>query len=128
MTSRSVALAVGIIFLGVDLNKSYLKLIVLMVGLSNSACVSLPDKPTDAMVLSKINALAIQAQSCLDSEYQRSDDCLSFAHQYEKGGFESMELFKDRLAAIFKEDPDEGLKATEQIIIIGNAVVFLAPT
>lgn len=110
------------------MTKSYLKLIVLMVGLSLSACVSQPEKPTDAMVLSNINALAIQAQSCLDSEYQRSDNCLLFAHQYKSGGFESMELFKDRLAAIFKKDPDEGLKATEQIIIIGNAVVFLART
>ncbi|MEQ3640877.1 MAG: hypothetical protein ABNH03_14125 [Alteromonas sp.] len=108
--------------------KSYLKLIVLMVGLSLSACVSQPEKPTDAMVLSNINALAIQAQLCLDSEYRRSDNCLLFARQYKNGGFENMELFEDRLAAILKKDLDAGLKATEQIIIIGNAVVFLAQT
>ena len=100
---------------------------VLIAALSVFSCANNYKRVTeDSHLISSIEQLSVQADTCLATESKTSNACVNFFKLYRTGGADAVKQLSANAASYLEKDLDAALNTTEQIIIISNAVLFLA--
>lgn len=76
-------------------------------------------------LFSKLETLSLVAERCLKDNSANSNSCRTFVKMYQSGGSEIIKTFGNRAGEFLENDLAGSLVATEQVITISNAVLFL---
>lgn len=107
-------------------NKLLKYLNLLLSALLIASCASAPkNKEEGGDFLARLEALAKEAQACLDSKTKTSSSCGRFAKSYKSGGLQAMEKFSENTAKYFEKDFDSALEKVKEITVISEAIILL---
>ncbi|RVT44210.1 hypothetical protein EMM73_16975 [Rheinheimera sediminis] len=109
------------------MNQSLKCLSVLIVATVVAACSGKAKEQVNLQALQdNIENLSTLAALCLEQKARGSEPCLSFVRQYEADGADQIKRVSDHLPEFLEKDLDAALVTTEQVLVITNAVLFMA--
>lgn len=100
-------------------------LVILITVCVTSCSTQTRDKVSYGDLFSKIETLSLVAERCLKDNSANSNSCRTFVKMYKSGGSQIIKTFGNRAGEFLENDLAGSLVATEQVITISNAVLFL---
>jgi hypothetical protein len=100
-------------------------LVILITVCVTSCSTQTRDEVSYGDLFSKLETLSLVAARCLKDNSANSNSCRTFVKMYKSGGSEIIKQFSNRAGEFLENDLAGSLVATEQVITISNAVLFL---